>query len=81
MEVILHIEEQKFVMDVEEALRVCETLNACTRIGREWSSPRSGNVMMFQPPDVKAAFITPITAVLRLEIESNEREVMQGKAR
>lgn len=75
MEVILHVDEQKFVMSIEEALRVCETLNACTRIGREWSSPRAGNVMMFQSPDHKSAFITPITAVLRLELEANMKEV------
>lgn len=79
MEVLLHIGGEKFVMSIAEAMGVCETLNACNRLGKEWSSVHGTNVMMFTKPDIEAAYITPITAHTRLEVESNEREIAQGK--
>jgi hypothetical protein len=40
---------------------------------------RSANVSMFVKPDIKAAFITPITALLRLEVEANAKEIMEQR--
>ena len=79
MEVLLHIGGEQFVLDIEEALRVCETLNACNQLGKEWNGVQSKNVAMFTKPDIKAAFITPITALLRLEVESNAKEIMEQR--
>jgi hypothetical protein len=79
MEVLLHIGSEQFVMEIEEALRVCETLNACNQLGKEWDGMQSKNVTMFVKPDIKAAFITPITALLRLEVESNAKLIMGQK--
>lgn len=79
MEVLLHVGGEQFVMEIEEALRVCETLNACNQLGKEWSGMRSTNVTMFTKPDIKAAFITPITALLRLEVEANAKEIMEQR--
>lgn len=75
MDVLLHVGGEQFVMNIGEAMTVCETLNACNQLGKEWNGARSANVTMFVKPDIKAAFITPITALLRLEIEANEKEI------
>jgi hypothetical protein len=79
MEVLLHVGGDQFVMDIGEAMTICETLNACNQLGKEWNGMRSANVSMFVKPDIKAAFITPITALLRLEVEANAKEIMEQK--
>lgn len=79
MEVLLHIEGGQFVMNINEALTVCETLNACNQLGKEWSGKRSNNITMVTKPDIKAACITPITALLKLELEANEKEIMEQR--
>jgi hypothetical protein len=81
MEVLLHIGGEKFVMGISEAMGVCEVLNACNRLGKEWSSVHGTNVLMFTKPDIEASYITPITAHTRLEVESNQREIAQGKVK
>ena len=75
MEVLLHIEGSQFVLNIEEALSVCEKLNACNQLGKEWSSVHGTNITMFTKPNIKAASITPITALIRLEVEANEKEI------
>ena len=79
MEVLLHVGGEQFVMEIGEAMTICETLNACNQLGKEWNGMRSANVSMFVKPDIKAAFITPITALLRLEVEANAKEIMEQR--
>jgi hypothetical protein len=79
MDVLLHVGGEQFVMDIGEAMTICETLNACNQLGKEWNGMRSANVSMFVRPDIKAAFITPITALLRLEVEANAKEIMEQR--
>ena len=79
MDVLLHVGGEQFVMDIREAMTICETLNACNQLGKEWNGMRSANVSMFVKPDIKAAFITPITALLRLEVEANAKEIMEQR--
>jgi hypothetical protein len=79
MEVLLHVGGDQFVMDIGEAMTICETLNACNQLGKEWNGMRSANVSMFVKPDIKAAFITPITALLKMEVEANAKEIMEQR--
>jgi hypothetical protein len=79
MDVLLHVGGEQFVMDIGEAMTICETLNACNQLGKEWNGVRSANVSMFVKPDIKAAFITPITALLKLEVEANAKEIMEQR--
>ena len=79
MDVLLHVGGEQFVMDIGEAMTICETLNACNQLGKEWNGMRSANVTMFVKPDIKASFITPITALLRLEVEANAKEIMEQR--
>ena len=71
MEVILHIGDKQFIMGISEALSVCDTLNACTRLNREWIDSNNSQALLFCSPDIKAAYITPITAITKLEVEAN----------
>ena len=79
MDVLLHVGGEQFVMELGEAMTICETLNACNQLGREWTSVHGNNVLLFMKPDIKAAFITPITALTRLEAETNMKEVAEKK--
>jgi hypothetical protein len=79
MEVLLNVGNEKFVMNISEALSVCETLNACTQLGKEWSSKRATNIVAFTKPNQEAAFITPITAYLRLEVGLNMKELEEQR--
>jgi len=79
MEVLLHVGGEKFVMSISEAMGVCETLNACSQLGKEWSGKRSNNITVFTRPNLEAAYITPITAHLRLEVESNMKELEEQR--
>jgi hypothetical protein len=79
MEVLLHVGSEKFVLSMSEAMGVCEILNACNRLGKEWNTAQSKNVTMFVKPDIESAYITPITALLRLEVEANEKEIMEQR--
>ena len=79
MEVLLHIGGARFVMSISEAMGICETLNACSQLGKEWSSKHATNIVAFVRPDLEAAFITPITAHLRLEVESNMKELEEQR--
>jgi len=54
MDVLLHVGGEQFVMDISEAMTICETLNACNQLGKEWNGMRSANVSMFVKPDIKA---------------------------
>jgi len=79
MEVLLHIEGSQFVLNIEEALAICEKLNACNQLGKEWSSAHGGNLTMFTKPNIRAASVTPITAITRLEVEANERSIAEQR--
>jgi hypothetical protein len=79
MEVLLHIEGSQFVLSIEEAMSICEVLNASNQLGKEWSSVHGTNVTMFTKPHIKAASITPITALTRLEVEANEKAIAEQR--
>ena len=79
MEVLLHIEGSQFVLSIEEALAICEKLNACNQLGKEWSSAHGANLTMFTKPNIRAASVTPITAITRLEVEANEKSIAEQR--
>jgi len=73
-EVILHIESGMFLLSVSEAMQVAEILCACSRPGKKWRSGTTDLVVLL-PPDFRAATITPYTALLRMEHETNAKEI------
>jgi hypothetical protein len=77
MEVILNIESNtRFILSVEEALQIAEILCACQKIDTTWKTRAMDYVA---PPNHKAAFITPYTAIQRLDHETNAKEMKESK--
>ena len=73
-QVILHVEGGMFLLDLSEAMQVAEILCACNRPGKKWKSGGTDMQVLF-PPDFRAATITPYTTLLKLDHETNAKEL------
>ena len=73
-QVILHVEGGMFLLSLSEAMLVAEILCACSRPGKKWKSGGSDLQVLFAP-DFRAATITPYTALLKLDHETNAKEL------
>lgn len=77
---ILHIGNQKFLLSLNEAVEIAGILNSSTRIEEEWMKDvPNGQRHVFKPPAVAAAYITPMTAHLRIEIDANMKTLEDKK--
>jgi len=72
-DVLVHVGERRFIVTMEEAMQVCSILCSASRITREWSSAESKSVDMIAAPEMSSAYITPFTAILKLECEVNQK--------
>ncbi len=72
MEVLLHVGDKSFFLNLEEAMKVSEILCAAQYLGTEWKSSR--NVAARKQPDSKSASVSPVTAYLTLELEQGEKK-------
>ena len=78
---ILMVGNHKFLLRLEEAVEVARVLTSATRIEEEWlKDVPSGQRHVTKPPSLSAAYITPMTAYLRIEIDSNMK-LMEEKAK
>lgn len=73
-QVILHVEGGMFLLSLSEAMQVAEILCACSRPGKKWKSGGSDMQVLFAP-DFRAATITPYTTLLKLDHETNAKEL------
>jgi hypothetical protein len=74
-QVILHVEGGMFLLSLSEAMQVAEILCACSRPGKKWQAGGVKDLRVMLPPDAQAATITPYTALLKLDHETNAKEV------
>jgi hypothetical protein len=72
-EVILNVGSNKFLLSMPEAMEVAKVLNACQTIGSKWL--KNGSVTCVQKPSNDVCFITPMTGIFRMELDSNERAI------
>ena len=72
-DVILNIGSNKFVITMDEAMTVAKVLNSCQRIGSKWL--KEGSVTIVESPSNDATYISPITAIFRMELDTNARLV------
>ena len=72
-EVILNVESGRYVLSMDEAMRVAEILGAAVTIGNEWRKG-TNDFVVYRKVNPMAAAITPFHANLRMEVESNMRE-------
>jgi len=69
--VILHISNSKFLLTPDEAMTICNTLNSANRIEQTWiKRVDSAKNNVIKPPGF-ATFVTPMTAILQMEITAN----------
>jgi len=72
-EVILNVGSNKFLLSVSEAMEIAKVLNSCQRIGSKWL--RDGSVTCVEKPNNESCFVTPMTGIFRMELDSNARLV------
>ena len=73
-EFILFVGESKFLLGLNEAMQIATVLNSSQRVGNDWiKDVPSGRNHVVKQPDVSAAFVTPMTAIFRMELETNQK--------
>ena len=70
-DVILDVGSNKFVMTMDEAMTVAKVLNSCQRINSKWL--KNGSVTIVDEPSNEATYISPITAIFRMELDANAK--------
>jgi hypothetical protein len=78
-EYILFIGDAKFLLGLNEAMQIASMLNSSQRIGTEWlNGVPSGRNHVVRQPSVDSATVAPMTAIFRMELESNQK-VLEAK--
>lgn len=72
-EVILNVESGRYLLTMDEAMKVAEILGAAITIGNEYRRNTS-DFTVYRKPQAMAASITPFHAALRMTVEANMRE-------
>jgi hypothetical protein len=79
-QVILFVGDQKFLLDINEALNISRTLCGASRVTTTWLGTGNDNKnAILGDPDPKAATIAPMTGVMQLEIEANMKAIAEKK--
>ena len=82
-QVILFIGDQKFLLNIDEALSISRTLCSASRITTTWLGQGHGdrNNLVVGEPDPKAATIAPMTGAMQLEIDANMKILAEKNKR
>ena len=73
-EFILFVGDSKFLLGLNEAMQIATVLNSAQRVGNDWiKDVPSGRNHVVKSPDVSSAFVTPMTAIFRMELETNQK--------
>ena len=79
-EFILCVGDMKFLLNVNEAMQIATTLNSSQRVATEWlKDVPSGRNHVVKQPNVESAHIVPMTAIFRMELETNQRLLEEKK--
>jgi len=78
-QVILFIGDQKFLLNIDEALGISRTLCSASRITTTWIAGQDNKNSILGDPDPKAATIAPMTGVMQLEIDANMKAIAEKK--
>jgi hypothetical protein len=71
--VILHVGDMRFLLGVEEALGICNTLNSANSIEKAWfNGTPSDRSHVIKPPAHKA-MVSPMTTIFQMELEQNTK--------
>jgi len=73
-EFILFVGDSKFLLDLNEAMQIATVLNSAQLVGNDWiKDVPSGRNHVVKQPDVSAAFVAPMTAIFRMELDTNQK--------
>lgn len=73
-EYILFVGESKFLLGLDEAMQIASVLNSAQRVGTEWlKDVPSGRNHVVKQPDISSAFVSPMTAIFRIELDANQK--------
>ena len=73
-EFILCVGDMKFLLNVDEAMQIATTLNSSQRVATEWlKDVPSGRNHVVKQPDISSAFVSPMTALFRMELDTNQK--------
>ena len=73
-EFILFVGDSKFLLDLNEAMQIASVLNSAQRIGNDWiKDVPSGRNHVVKQPDISSAFVSPMTAIFRMELDTNQK--------
>lgn len=85
-EVMLCIGSNKVLMSPEEAFKICEVINGSSRIGTQWSRKggrdgQGGSLDVITSPshDSFIAYVVPMTGLLRMTLDANEKLLAEEK--
>lgn len=73
-EFILFVGDAKFLLGLNEAMQVASVLNSAQRISTEWlKDVPSGQNHIVRQPSVESAMVSPMTAIFRMELDTNQK--------
>ncbi len=72
-EVIMNVGSTKFLLNMSEAMEIAKVLNSCQTVGSKWL--KNGSVTCVHKPSNDVCFITPMTGIFRMELDSNQRAI------
>jgi hypothetical protein len=73
-EFILTVGDKQFLLNLDEAVGVARTLNSALFIGKEWFPNVSSNENhVLKPPSSMSAVLSPMTAILKMQLERNQK--------
>jgi hypothetical protein len=80
-QVILFIGDQKFLLNMGEAMDISRVLCGASRITTTWlgNGHENRNQTVIGEPDPKAATIAPMTGVMQLDIDANMKILAEKK--
>ena len=78
-EVILNVTSSKFLLTPDEAMSICNILNSASRIEHVWLKGVDTDKSNAIKPPGFATWVTPVTAILQMEITQNMKLKEQEK--
>jgi hypothetical protein len=73
-EFILFVGDSKFLLGLNEAVQIASMLNSAQRISQEWlKDVPNGQNHVVRQPSVESAMVAPMTALLRMELDTNQK--------
>jgi len=77
---ILCVGDKRFLMNLDEAMQIATTLNSCQRVESAYIRNVGSDVnRTVKMPDIAAAFVVPMTALLLMEMETNAKTIEANK--